>query len=462
MEHRLPHLEQVGQLAKAIKERAQSLIKPSNVDALQKDFEEISLMLLELQKLNRVTYHHTRNVKAETADAKQAMDRQFLSLQNLNYERLHIEREIANCKADGSIYQRIDLIPESEFREIHPDLAPNLTDHELMLARLQFELSERERLAKEANELKAKRDIIRKDLAKSQAELDLLDKEVDSFLKSSLPIQERMNVKYTEERQQFTKSLSLPHQLYVLYEQFMSYKNVHAPEPTQYSDNLQLTLSLLYPAELVTLTVSVGREQKNILSMDSLFGNLPDSERLNSVGDLKLNGSDLRAYLWLQLLAGNSNVNLAEIFRLPPQDGHPPKVYGGKVVVLVKERWRAWVSFQVQMKKHKAPGRPNQARLTSYIFVGEEDVNGVYSWLFDVKIAYRSKEHSFRANVPVNYPENMVNFVLKNSPSLQDERSQELFNEKLDSTVNQNLKSSGMDPLDAQLVKLCFLIEETK
>jgi len=51
-----------------------------------------------LKTLNRAAYTATRLRKDETAAARQEMDQSHLHLQNLLYEKRHLEREIEKCR----------------------------------------------------------------------------------------------------------------------------------------------------------------------------------------------------------------------------------------------------------------------------------------------------------------------------------------------------------------------------
>ena len=93
-------------------------------------------------------------------------DQAHLGLQNLLYERRHLEREIEKCRQFGwvlclvlfietisrinsSIYQEIPLYTVDEFMMIAPEEAKSeevlKDEHQLLLKRLNLELTERAR-----------------------------------------------------------------------------------------------------------------------------------------------------------------------------------------------------------------------------------------------------------------------------------------------------------------------------
>lgn len=55
-------------------------------------------LFARLKALNRSANAATRAHKQATADARHDMDQTYLSLQNLQYEKRHLEREIEKCR----------------------------------------------------------------------------------------------------------------------------------------------------------------------------------------------------------------------------------------------------------------------------------------------------------------------------------------------------------------------------
>lgn len=117
-----------------------------------------------LKSLYRQANVATRIHKEQTAAARQEMDQSHLQLQNLLYEKRHLEREIEKCrqfawvpffvslgllvilKHSRSIYQDVPLYTLDEFVQLAPPEARTEGDeHQLMLNRLSFELVERQR-----------------------------------------------------------------------------------------------------------------------------------------------------------------------------------------------------------------------------------------------------------------------------------------------------------------------------
>ena len=52
---------------------------------------------MDLKQINRTLYVDNKNIKQVTQDEKAKMDKLNLELKNLDYERLHLKREIEKC-----------------------------------------------------------------------------------------------------------------------------------------------------------------------------------------------------------------------------------------------------------------------------------------------------------------------------------------------------------------------------
>ena len=55
-------------------------------------------LFARLKALNRAANHATRAHKQASADSRQEMDQTYLGLQNLLFEKRHLEREIEKCR----------------------------------------------------------------------------------------------------------------------------------------------------------------------------------------------------------------------------------------------------------------------------------------------------------------------------------------------------------------------------
>ncbi|KAK9768406.1 hypothetical protein K7432_001007 [Basidiobolus ranarum] len=201
MDTPLPHINELSRTCKELTELGVKLLEQGKIveqkpeDTLEKErlnalFETASSLFVSLKELNRQTYTHTRQIKVSTSESKQELDLLNLDLQNLRYERQHLQQEISKCKAFDSIYQDLELVPEAEFLEkAGNELTESSDPHTRMINRLKFEQLERMRLDIEKKELMAlKLKLIKLNKEKKLA-LEKIDIQLDTFAKSSAPLQ---------------------------------------------------------------------------------------------------------------------------------------------------------------------------------------------------------------------------------------------------------------------------------
>ncbi|KAI9192910.1 Fms-interacting protein-domain-containing protein [Polychytrium aggregatum] len=232
----LPHLEDFQAIVETLKAEMSSLshcyeqhpiglpvppagLHNNTVNLLNK----ISLSFADLLQISRATVVHTKSTKDQTSKIKQNLDRSQISLQNLNYERLHLKRQIELCQDGSNIYQDIDLISESEFQSLSKDSDAGLDPHARMLARLQMELAERIRLSEEEKRLIEVRDALAKESAAKATELDQIDRDLESVVKSTLPLQEKLGVEVSTARKNNQTARCLPSPLLSLYKHLIGY-----------------------------------------------------------------------------------------------------------------------------------------------------------------------------------------------------------------------------------------------
>ncbi|BGO90305.1 hypothetical protein NBRC10512_004122 [Rhodotorula toruloides] len=158
-----------------------------------------------LYGVNRNTLLDTKECKARTQDARLEMDAAHLRLQNLLFERNHIEREIRSAEEYSSEYQNLPLHSLDELRELAASDAPppglqvplpegdsQEAAHALMLARLAFELEERKRFEEERKELGAVKAKLVKENQVKKARLEDLEKQLTEFVEKAKSIQAKM------------------------------------------------------------------------------------------------------------------------------------------------------------------------------------------------------------------------------------------------------------------------------
>ncbi|GAC99097.1 hypothetical protein PHSY_006695 [Pseudozyma hubeiensis SY62] len=154
----------------------------------------------KLKRVNRQIYNDLSTQKALVADERAKVDTARLALQNLKYEESMLELEVKVCQEFQSIFQDIELQDLQEFHQLHAsrdggeemdtDASPpgekeeeDLADeHKLMLARLRFELKERERLEAEKQRLQQDKTQVAKENREKKVNLEQIEKDLKDLL----------------------------------------------------------------------------------------------------------------------------------------------------------------------------------------------------------------------------------------------------------------------------------------
>ncbi|KAF9879036.1 hypothetical protein CkaCkLH20_03269 [Colletotrichum karsti] len=156
---------------------------------LSKEQKLLLTNIAHLRGLHRAANLAARETKAQTAEARQEVDRLHLQLQNLYYEQRHLEGEIEACESYDHTYQKLPLIPVEDFLAIHPEHA-NDDENALMIARIGHERAEREALEQQRLELVGKKQKLMAENKKRKDDLANLDKDLEKFIDAAKPIQE--------------------------------------------------------------------------------------------------------------------------------------------------------------------------------------------------------------------------------------------------------------------------------
>lgn len=162
------------------------------------------------------------------------MDSLHLQLQNLLYEVMHLKKEITKCLEFKSKDEEIELVSEPEFfRDAPKEISkPDVTkgdSHKLMLARLDWELEQRKRLAVQKEQFLKKKETLMKEIHSKKEFLDSLQPRLENILKATQPVQEYMNMPLDAQRVQHETARYLPQPLYILYVQASAYNEACDP-----------------------------------------------------------------------------------------------------------------------------------------------------------------------------------------------------------------------------------------
>uniref|UniRef100_A0A3Q3E2P6 THO complex 5 n=1 Tax=Hippocampus comes TaxID=109280 RepID=A0A3Q3E2P6_HIPCM len=183
---------------------------------------------MTLKKLNRLAHMRLKRGRDQTHEAKQKVDVLHLQLQNLLYEVLHLQKEISKCLEFKSKHEEIDLVSEEEFYKDAPQeiSRPQLTKndpHQLTLARLDWELEQRKRLAETYKESQASKEKIQKSIEIKKEHLRSLQPGLNAIMQASLPVQEYLAVPVEQTQKHTEIAQHLPPPLYVLFVQANAY-----------------------------------------------------------------------------------------------------------------------------------------------------------------------------------------------------------------------------------------------
>ncbi|XP_022085627.1 THO complex subunit 5 homolog isoform X2 [Acanthaster planci] len=190
---------------------------------------QASLHFITLKKLNRVAHLRCKAVRETTMGGKQRVDSLHLQLQNLLYEVMHLQKEIKKCREFKSKDEDIELVDvETFYREAPSEIsAPHATKkdpHKQRLARLDWELEQRKRLAEKLKDCQSNTDILAREINTKEEYLDSLQPQLATILQATIPVQEYLSMPIHEIRAQHQTAKLLPRPLYILYVQASAYQ----------------------------------------------------------------------------------------------------------------------------------------------------------------------------------------------------------------------------------------------
>lgn len=214
-------------------EIAQLKLKPpENASALIREKQiEASLKILMLKKLNRLEKVRTKESRTALQKAREQVDNDHLHLQNMVYEVVHLTKEVKKCLEFKSKDEDINLVPVEEFYKEAPESVtkPEITkknEHELKLARLQWELLQRKELAAQCKKLESNKEAVGKDIEAKKQQLNSLGPALKAVLDATKPLQENLGVPLDKIKKIHEKALLLPKALYVLFVQADAYSQI--------------------------------------------------------------------------------------------------------------------------------------------------------------------------------------------------------------------------------------------
>uniref|UniRef100_A0AAR2LC13 THO complex subunit 5 homolog n=1 Tax=Pygocentrus nattereri TaxID=42514 RepID=A0AAR2LC13_PYGNA len=201
-----------------------------------------------LKKLNRLAHMRLKKGRDQTHEAKQRVDVLHLQLQNLLYEVMHLQKEIGKCLEFKSQHEEIELVSVDEFlKEAPAEISrPHLTKedpHQLTLARLDWELEQRKRLAEQYKSSLCSKEKILKGIELKKEYLGSLQPGLQAIMQASLPVQEYLSMPFEHVQKQAEVARHLPPPLYVLFVQANAYGQAFGNIQQEWYKNLTVSIS---------------------------------------------------------------------------------------------------------------------------------------------------------------------------------------------------------------------------
>uniref|UniRef100_A0A8C8BSY4 THO complex subunit 5 homolog n=1 Tax=Oncorhynchus tshawytscha TaxID=74940 RepID=A0A8C8BSY4_ONCTS len=207
--------EALAKLMNDIQELKANGAKDGCVEVEEKRMQSC-IHFMSLKKLNRLAHMRLKRGRDQTHEGKQRVDVLHLQLQNLLYEVMHLQKEISKCLEFKSKHEEIDLVSVDEFyQEDDP--------HQLTLARLDWELEQRKRLAEQYKESLSSKEKIQKGIEVKKEHLSSLQPGLNAIMQASLPVQEYLSMPFEQTQRQTEIARHLPPSLYVLLVQASAY-----------------------------------------------------------------------------------------------------------------------------------------------------------------------------------------------------------------------------------------------
>ena len=218
-------LDSILKLKLALKKEGQSSKLPQELSELKIKF---GLAFINLKKLNRLDKIRTKRIRESTAEVMQRVDSFHLQLQNLRYEVMHLEKEVARCLQFRSRDQDIQMIAKEQFFKEAPDTIKDKVDeeddeHKLHLARLEFENVQRKEMHEHKEQLDEKKKGYEDKIREKRTNLASLKPQLASILERTKSVQAYLDMPLDEERDQLSLGRHLPPPLFVVFSEMRAY-----------------------------------------------------------------------------------------------------------------------------------------------------------------------------------------------------------------------------------------------
>lgn len=188
------------------------------------------MIIVKLKKLNRLDKIRLATRRESLAKEKLNVDSNRLKLQNLIYEADHLKKEISKCISFKSEDEDIELVSLDEFIQQAPETSHDskIVDdkHLLRMARLEFELKQRQEYAQQCKELEKSQEEIAQKIVSVRENLDSLEPSLENVCKATRPIQKILDMPFEVEWEIQKIVRLLPQPLYLAYTKLSAYSEV--------------------------------------------------------------------------------------------------------------------------------------------------------------------------------------------------------------------------------------------
>ena len=149
------------------------------------------MLFLDMKECIRTCYIDMKSAEDATAKTKARVDTTHLQLQNVLYEKTHLLKEIRQCQQFHSKDEELELVPAETFTMSVAGTA-TMDPHALMLARLDGELLERQRLLSDLEDLRSKANILSQMNDDKRSNLRELPAHLSAVVQAATPLRWRL------------------------------------------------------------------------------------------------------------------------------------------------------------------------------------------------------------------------------------------------------------------------------
>jgi THO complex subunit 5 len=200
---------------------------PKNKTAIEDLISQGQLLFVDLKELNRELLTDVEADKDKLNKHKEQLNQLHLRLQNFQYEKNHLLREIESCKNYRPKQQIDGLVSEEEFlHSATPDQLPQDKgdEHQVMLKRLAFELDQRRKLSDQIAEMTTRKKALI-DMNESRANyLKGLQSKLKAIDTASKQLDPHITLSIKQRFKNADQAQFLPGPLYILFSHLNAYK----------------------------------------------------------------------------------------------------------------------------------------------------------------------------------------------------------------------------------------------